>query len=448
MRWRPDPPMPNRTDGEALSRALEVAGLAARDPDRFAQLARTYSDDLVTRDAGGSLGGVRAGQLPSEYRDALAVLKPGETSRVLRTALGYCVLKRRPPPPEGQVAGKRIVVRYTGTVGGPRGVESPRPRETALELARELAEQAKSGATSFDTLVNEYSENVDAAQSGDMGVWSVRDPGFIPREVERLDGLRVGEVAPPMDSVFGFEILLRTEANERPRYAMTAVQIQYDPNLAENEEHSRAGALRLATDLSRKLHIDPSQFDRLQLQYCCGGVQQWTLGRGPVGVSAALDQLAFGEIADKPVEANWSYFIAKRIDPSTLGEPPPPRYELPNPHGPDLDALVRDSDGSSLAEYTRVLSTEVRKLLALPGAETQEVSRQLDQLASSFEKNEADPVARLESMRVTLSRLKEQLGPKDYGVFDAFVSDWTTRMFLGGQFRRSPIAAAGPRQPL
>jgi hypothetical protein len=45
-----------------------------------------------------------------------------------------------------------------------------------------------------------------------------------------------------------------------------------------------------------------------------------------------------------------------------------------------------------------------------------------------------------------MSRLKEQLGPKDYGVFDAFVSDWTTRMFLGGQFRKSPMAAAGRRK--
>jgi hypothetical protein len=431
MEWRPDGPMPDRTEGEALSRALKVAELAAKNPEDFAQLARTYSDDVITRDAGGSLGGVRAGQLPAEYRDALAVMKSGETSRVVQTALGYSVLVRRSAPSDERVAGRRIVVRYRGTVGGPHGSPSSRSREAALDRARNAAQRATSGSTAFDALVAEYSESADAAQSGDMGVWSLRDPGFLPREVERLGQLRVGDVSAPVESIFGFEVLLRTEADERQRYAMSAVQIQYDPSLPDEQEHSRAGALRLANELARQLRLDPSQFDRLRKRYCCDEAEQWTAGRGPVGVDPVLERLTFGQIADKPVEANWSYIVPKRIDPSTLPEPPPPNYELPTPKGPDLETIVRNADGKLMALYTRNFSGELDKLLPLPKARIDEVRRRLDLLAASFESPGEEGLARTQSLHATLSELQTQLGPKDYAVFDAALWGYCTRMVLG-----------------
>jgi parvulin-like peptidyl-prolyl isomerase len=445
MEWRPDGPMPDRTDEEALSRAIMVARMAASDPSAFAQLAKTYSDDRVTRDSGGSLGGVRAGQLPAEYRDALAVLKPGETSRVVRTALGYSVLRRRPPPPNESVAGRRIVIRYRGTVGGSHGIESNRERAAALELAARVTGQARSGPVSFEHLVEEYSESVDAAQSGDIGVWFLLDPGFMPREIERLGQLKVGEVSSvPLESIFGFEILLRTEASARPRYAMRAVQIPYDPTQNDDQEHSRAGALRLATDLARQLRADPSKFDGLLRQYCCDKTDQWTLGRGPVGVSPALDRLSFGEIAADPVEANWSYVIPQRIDPSSLPDPPPPLYELPSPKGPDLETLVKSGNGAVLAIYTRFFATDLQKLLSLPRAEVEEIAHQIEQLAASFEKNATNPSARVESVRAAISHLQTRLGPKDYEVFDTFLTSWSTRVVLT---LRGPKAGMVARQP-
>jgi hypothetical protein len=431
MTWRPDPPMPARSDAEALSRALMVADLAAKDPEHFDELARVYSDDVVTKDRGGSLGGVRGGQLPSAYRDALATLRPGETSRVIRTSLGYSVIKRRPVPADAPVAGSRIVIRYKGTVGGPRGAASERERDVALELANRVAAEAQSGVTSFDRLVEKYSENADAAQHGDMGLWSLRDPGFLPRQIERLGELRVGEVAPPIETIFGFEILLRTAADSRPSYALELVQIPYDPAAPVGNEHSEGSVARLAADLARQLRRDPAPFDTLRDKYCCVGAQQWTAGRGPVGVAPVLDTLKFGEIAAAPIQTNLTYLIPRRVDPATVPAAPPLRYELPSPDGPDLDPIVRDTEAAPLALYTRSLSDEVAKILPLPEAERKETSRQLDELSDAFKKGDLAPAARVEAMHATLARLKTTLGAADFAVFDRFLRDWSTRLALG-----------------
>jgi hypothetical protein len=345
LRWRPDPPMPDRTQDEALARAQEVAALAAKDPDRWEELVRTYSDDVVTRDHGGSLGGVRAGQLPADYRDALAVLRPGETSRVIPTALGYAILKRRPLPPAQDVAGRRIVIRYEGTVGGPRGAPSTRSRSDAEALALRIAGEARGGAR-FEDLVARDSEGIDAAQGGDLGVWPVRDPGFMPREIETLGALRVGETSAPIETISGFEILQRTDAAPRETYAMQAIALYYDPFAPADGARSPASVQRLAGDLSGQLRRGAADFDDLRRRYCCDRPQRWTRGRGPVGLDPVLERLAIGQIADRPVEVPGAFYIPKRLEPASVPEPPPPLYELPiaearNPSTPPRETAPR-----------------------------------------------------------------------------------------------------------
>jgi hypothetical protein len=207
--WNPDPPMPNRSLEEALTRALNVAELAAKNPEKFEELAHRYSDDVVTAAEGGSFGGIRAGQLPPEYVDALAATRPGSVSRVFQTVAGFHIIKRRAVPPDEKLAGQRLVIRYRGTFGGEKNVPSTRTRAEALDLARDLAQEARAGQKTFDDLVRQYSDGFDVAVLGDLGVRSAQDPGVWSREFERLASLRVGEIAEPIDSLIGFEVLLR-----------------------------------------------------------------------------------------------------------------------------------------------------------------------------------------------------------------------------------------------
>src|SRR5205814_1106037 len=136
---------PQRTEGEALMRALDVASRAGSDPARFEELALQYSDDIATRSLGGALGGVRAGQLPGEFLDALAVLKPGQVSRVVGTPFGYHVLKRRPMPADETVCGRRAIVRYDGAVVGSATASSVRSRDEAKRLSEQLAASVQAG---------------------------------------------------------------------------------------------------------------------------------------------------------------------------------------------------------------------------------------------------------------------------------------------------------------
>jgi hypothetical protein len=430
--WSPDPAVIGRTKAEALERALLVADLAAKTPEKFAELAKMYSDDVVTKDLGGSLGGVRLGQVPAEYRDALAVLRPGETSRVMQTAFGFHVIQRRPMPPAGEVAGKRIVIRYQGTAGGKSGAVVQRKRDAALALARDVAARARAGAEPFDELVKRFSEGADIAQLGDIGVYSVRDPEWIPREIEQLGSLRVGEVSEPLDTVFGFQILQRTEVTARPRYAMTAISLRYDPSLAGNEENSLNRVWLQASELARSLKKDPSQFESLQKKHCCDEAESWTLGRGRPAVTPVLEELSFGEIASAPVRT-WEglILIPKRLDPASLPPQPAVAYELPSPNGPDFERLIRDADPHGLGLVTHQFAAEVKRALPIEGAAATKLPERIDALAVTFEKNMNDPAARILAFHQTLAELKPLLGRK-YGDFETFLNEWGTRLVIMG----------------
>ena len=208
---------------------MRVSAELIRDPGAFERVAKERSEDVISRDAGGMLGGVRASQLANcDFLDVLATLKPGEISRPFQTPYGFHILKRYPPPPARQVTGERIVIGYTGAFGL---VEtSPRSREDALTLANEVAAQAKEMPGRFHELVERYSESEDRREHGDFGTYSTRDPAYLPVEVQRLSALMPGEVSGPVESRFGFEILKRVPNKRRRDYAMTAIEVVASAN--------------------------------------------------------------------------------------------------------------------------------------------------------------------------------------------------------------------------
>lgn len=76
----------SRAEAEAIRTAL--AGGAD-----FAQLARTRSTDLHSRDKGGDLGWIPAGVMVKAFEDALFALKAGETSAVIESGYGFHVVR-------------------------------------------------------------------------------------------------------------------------------------------------------------------------------------------------------------------------------------------------------------------------------------------------------------------------------------------------------------------
>ncbi len=60
---------------------------------KFADLAKQYSQDTETKDNGGDLGWLPKGIMPPEFEAAAFQLQPGQTSGVIKTALGFHIIQ-------------------------------------------------------------------------------------------------------------------------------------------------------------------------------------------------------------------------------------------------------------------------------------------------------------------------------------------------------------------
>lgn len=91
-------PTITRSKAEALRRAQHVAALARARPNRFAALARQYSDG-PTAPRDGDLGKWTRGRMVPEFDRAVIRLKVGQVSGAVETIFGYHVIIRRAPRP-------------------------------------------------------------------------------------------------------------------------------------------------------------------------------------------------------------------------------------------------------------------------------------------------------------------------------------------------------------
>ncbi|MFZ0935917.1 MAG: peptidyl-prolyl cis-trans isomerase [Bryobacteraceae bacterium] len=64
-----------------------------KDGANFAELAKKYSEDTGSADKGGDLGWIERGQTLPEFERVAFALKPGETSGVVKTEVGYHIIR-------------------------------------------------------------------------------------------------------------------------------------------------------------------------------------------------------------------------------------------------------------------------------------------------------------------------------------------------------------------
>lgn len=187
---------------EAARAKAEKARAEARAGGDFARLAASYSDAPDSLQ-GGLMGWRAQERLPELYAAALAQLRPGEVSEVLRSPAGFHVLKlldRRgagpglgPIVPQARV--RHILVRTNELVS---------EAEAQRRLA-ELRERIVTGGADFAELARLHSADGSAARGGDLG-WVF--PGDTVPEFERaIDALAPGEVSRPVKTPFGWHLL-------------------------------------------------------------------------------------------------------------------------------------------------------------------------------------------------------------------------------------------------
>lgn len=311
------PAPPTRSRDEALALARQVAERARKKPERFAELVREHSEDLVRREQGGSLGGIPATQLSAwpEVLDALTALEPGGISDVVETWYGFHVFQRRAAPQPDTVTGRRIVIahdqaRFLSIVRG--DAQPARTLSEALALAQRLYEQASASPEAFPELVERYSEHPDRIVGGDFGTWSNRELTPFPTEVEALDQLEIGQVAPPLDSLFGIEIVMRVPNPERAEYAFEGIQLDFDPAAPDGDAKSRTSVHAEARRLSEELRRDPSKLEGLSRQHARYHAQ-WRDGRGLPELSVAVREVAVGDVLREPPRSGALFLVGRRV---------------------------------------------------------------------------------------------------------------------------------------
>lgn len=425
LSWAPDRAV-ERSREAAYKLALDVARQANAHPEQFAELAKKYSDDLVTRDTGGSLGGKLAPDLPALYLDALAVLAPGQVSEVLETTMGFHVLLKRAVPPVQEVSAHRIVIRYESTAGdGP----SSRSHADALQLARTVSGAARSDAD-FAELIVKYSESPDVVRGGDLGTWSTTDPGPLGTVIETLARLKIGECSEPIDTREGFQILKR-ELPSRQEFGARYLVLEFDERAADSAANSQTAVHERALAFAATLQKDPSQFEKLQGEHCCRGTDRWSEGHGNAQITAEVASLGIGAISTTPLRMPGHYLIAQRLDPAIVCARDAPILELPAPATVDVDSVFAATDAAPLLagirQFAGLLVSQEMTDSERPVVE--DALRSLDDGIVAAQ----DGAARVDAYRAALASLHDRLPEASYAKFTRAIQRW-----LSAQVREAP----------
>ncbi len=203
---------------DSKRRADEVVAQLNAGAD-FTKLATAYSDgtDGLT---GGELGWRSADRLPQLFVDATANLQDGQIAPIVKSGNGFHILK---------LLGRRTQSVLRAQDGGAAGAATPAVAAvkqthashilikvnqvvSAAEARRkllELKQRLDNKAATFEELAKLYSNDFSAAKGGDLG-WIY--PGDTVPEFERaMDALPIGQVSEPIESPFGYHLILVTE---------------------------------------------------------------------------------------------------------------------------------------------------------------------------------------------------------------------------------------------
>lgn len=197
--------------------------------ENFAKVAATYSD-APDGLSGGSMGTRPLDRLPALYAEAIAKLKPGEVSDILRSPAGFHIVKLIDRQSD---AGDKSGVSLKG-----RALKQTHARHILIkvnELVSEaeakrklvvLKERIDNGAD-FAELARLNSSDLSAAKGGDLG-WLYQGD-TVPDFEKAMDALKINETSEPIKSPFGYHLIQvlerRTEDATAERQRLAARQV-------------------------------------------------------------------------------------------------------------------------------------------------------------------------------------------------------------------------------
>ena len=180
----------------AKAQSIDEQAKSGRD---FAQLAATYSESGDAMQ-GGDLGFRPLDSLPQVMTSAIANLRPGQVSDVVRSPSGFHIVKliaRRGGNalPQAQQTHARHILIKTSEITS----ESEAKQKITQVHARLVAGE------DFATLAKLYSQDGSASKGGDLG-WLYQGD-TVPDFERAMNALKINEISQPVRSPFGFHII-------------------------------------------------------------------------------------------------------------------------------------------------------------------------------------------------------------------------------------------------
>ncbi len=215
-----------------------------------------------------------------------------------------------PEPIPDELCAAHILIMYKGSQLAPE--EITRTKEEALALAKEVAEKAKADGADFAALAREYSDGPSGPRGGNLG--SFPPDQMIPEFSQATVKLAIGEVSDPVESSYGYHIILRqTKAGARH----VLVQYSGSQQVPGTVTRTKEEALARIQDCLKKSQ-EGQDFEKLALEYsdCPSSKEGGDLGEFAPGMMHPLfDEATFacevGKTTDI-VETPFGYHIIYR----------------------------------------------------------------------------------------------------------------------------------------
>jgi len=166
----------------------------------FSKLAATYSDSAEGL-KGGSLGWREQDRYPQVFIDAIANLKEGQSTGLIKSSNGFHILKLTGRRTVEQNAGgipqahvRHILIKITPTV----------TKDQAIHKLTEFKQRIENNGAKFEELAQQFSNDSSASKGGDLGWLYVGD---VPEFDDAISKLKDGEISDPIESSSGMHII-------------------------------------------------------------------------------------------------------------------------------------------------------------------------------------------------------------------------------------------------
>ncbi len=185
----------------------------------FAEMANKYSQDKYSKDKGGDVYYITAGQLPLNLENAIYSTKEGRIyPKVVKSEFGYHIIKvteireRRP-----QIRVSHILIRPQTEEKESNKKDVEEETEKAKQTADSVYQMLKTGAD-FAKMAEKYSmDRGSAVNGGDIGFFA-RNQTVRPFDEAAFNLKKEGDISGVIQSPFGFHIIKLTGIAAYPTF--------------------------------------------------------------------------------------------------------------------------------------------------------------------------------------------------------------------------------------